>query len=47
MTAKDAETADLSNIPIRVLIVDDDEAHAQAVRFIVSLLARWQESSQS
>ncbi len=31
MTAKDAEATDLSNIPVRVLIVDDDEAHAQAV----------------
>ena len=31
MTTKDTEAADLSNIPIRVLIVDDDEAHAQAV----------------
>jgi two-component system, NtrC family, response regulator HydG len=31
MTTSDADTADLSHIRIRVLIVDDDEAHAQAV----------------
>ena len=31
MTVKDTDATDLSNIPIRVLIVDDDEAHAQAV----------------
>jgi two-component system response regulator HydG len=31
MTAKDSEARELSAIPIRVLIVDDDEAHAQAV----------------
>ncbi len=31
MTSKTDETSDLLTIPIRVLIVDDDEAHAQAV----------------
>ena len=31
MTAQETEKIDLSAIPIRVLIVDDDEAHAQAV----------------
>ncbi len=31
MNGSDSEAADLSGIPIRVLIVDDDEAHAQAV----------------
>lgn len=31
MAVTDADAADLSSIPIRVLIVDDDEAHAQAV----------------
>ncbi|HXY33325.1 MAG TPA: response regulator, partial [Planctomycetaceae bacterium] len=29
--AKPVDAGDLSSIPIRVLIVDDDEAHAQAV----------------
>ncbi len=29
--SKVVDTGDLSNIPIRVLIVDDDDAHAQAV----------------
>ena len=31
MPAADADTVDLSAIPIRVLVVDDDEAHAHAV----------------
>ncbi|MCH7687128.1 MAG: sigma-54-dependent Fis family transcriptional regulator, partial [Planctomycetes bacterium] len=31
MTAIESENPDLSTIPIQVLIVDDDEAHAQAV----------------
>lgn len=31
MTAKETSNADLSGISVRVLIVDDDEAHAQAV----------------
>ncbi len=31
MTSKDADTSKSNSIPIRVLIVDDDEAHAQAV----------------
>jgi len=31
MSGSDSEAADLSGMPIRVLIVDDDEAHAQAV----------------
>lgn len=31
MTRPDDSAADLSSIPIRVLVVDDDEAHAQAV----------------
>ena len=31
MTAKDDATSETNSIPIRVLIVDDDEAHAQAV----------------
>ncbi|MGE3313541.1 MAG: sigma-54-dependent transcriptional regulator [Planctomycetaceae bacterium] len=31
MSRQDDTAADLSSIPIRVLIVDDDEAHAQAV----------------
>lgn len=30
-TATEAEGTDLSSVPIRVLIIDDDEAHAQAV----------------
>ena len=30
-SAKAGDPGDLSTIPIRVLIVDDDEAHAQAV----------------
>ena len=31
MSAKETAPADLAGISIRVLIVDDDEAHAQAV----------------
>ena len=31
MSGKDSTPVDLSGISIRVLIVDDDEAHAQAV----------------
>jgi len=35
MTSRDSETADLASIPIHVLIVDDDEAHAEAVAQIL------------
>ena len=31
MSSKDATETDLESIVIRVLIIDDDEAHAQAV----------------
>ncbi len=31
MTDPKHDSADLSTIPVRVLIVDDDEGHAQAV----------------